>query len=249
VLKPMARKWTSSKPWEKRFNATLCYAYGFDPQDEENLIKLLNDPSVLIAMNVAGIVIQFNHAALINVMISIFAKGRRLQQSLAIESFSKKNNNISSIIIERLQNEQDLYTKIFCYRLLSHFPQSSIASCFQRDITYDSVDLKIAALAYLSNFEDSRKDELIYSLAMDPHWQIGAAAAKALGKIHTQKSLELLNLMLRSSDWWVRQNAAMSLYQLGNPGIKILKAQSIDEDKFAYETAQAVLIEKGLIQG
>jgi hypothetical protein len=245
VLKPIARPWTSSKTWHQRFDATLCYAYGFEPKDENNLIKLLNDPSVLIAINAAEIIIKFNHPRLINEMISIFSKGRRLQQSLTIESISKKNSNISPIIFERLQNEQDLYTKVFCYRLLSKFTQPTITPCIKADLTYDSVDLKIAILAYLRNCEDSRKDELIYSLAHDPHWEVGAAVAKALGMFQTQTSLELLTEMLRSADWWVRHNAAISLYQLGKQGIKILKEQSVDEDKFAYETAQAVLLEKG----
>lgn len=244
VLIPVARKWALSRRWYKRFDATLCYLHGFDSQDEENLLKLLKDPSMLIAVNAAEVVITFNHAALINEMISVFSQGRRLQQSLTVEIIGKINVDISQHLLKRLETEDDLYTKIFCYRLLGEYPQKQIAPCAIDDLKLDSVDLKITLINYFLHCHDSAKNEIIYALADDPNKAVVAAVAKALGMIHTETSKQILAKLLHSSDWWIRQNTAVALYQLGSPGITILKGQKPDEDKFAYESAQAVLIER-----
>ncbi|MBA2653202.1 MAG: HEAT repeat domain-containing protein [Tatlockia sp.] len=244
VLKPMAREWATSRFWYKRFDATVCYSYGFDPEDEKNLIRLLQDPSVLIALNVAQTALKFNHPMLINEMITNFSKKRRLQQSLILDSLPKKNTTIATIILERLEYEQELYIRIFCYRLLSKSSLQNIPSFVKEDINFDSIDLKIAILGYLHPFEDRIKNELVFSLADDPNWPVRAAVAKALATIHTERSIEVLTEMLQAPDWWVRHNAAYSLYEQGEKGIETLHKQSPDKDKFAYETAQAVLIER-----
>ncbi|MBA2710100.1 MAG: HEAT repeat domain-containing protein [Tatlockia sp.] len=244
VLQPIARKWATSRTWYKRFDATLCYMYSFEAKDEEKLLKLLNDPSILIAINAAEVVVTHNHRQLINEMITIFSKGRRLPQTLIVENISKLNNDISPIILERLEYEQHLYTRIFCYRLLTAFPQQTIAACAKKDLNYDSIDLKIVVINYLVHCEDDAKNELIYSLAYGPHWEVSSAVAKALGSIHTKTSIDLLSNLLHSSDWWVRQNAAFSLYKQGKEGIQVLQEQSLEQDKFAYESALLVLKER-----
>ncbi len=243
VLKPVARQWQTSKIWHKRYTATLCYAHGFDKDDENNLIVLLNDPSALIAVNVAKIIIECS-PKLVQEVITTFAKKRRLQQTLFLENIKFFNQNISTLVLERLENEQVLYTKIFCYRLLSEFPQETISNCVGRDLNHDSIDMKIAILKYLKRCKGSERNELIYGLAVDPSWEIRAAAAKVLGDINTDTSLEILTSFLVSKDWWVRRNAAYSLYLLGEKGIAVLKDQSPKKDKFAYETALSILIEK-----
>jgi HEAT repeat protein len=41
--------------------------------------------------------------------------------------------------------------------------------------------------------------------------------------------------------WWVRINSANALANFGDEGITALESISLEEDKFAYETAQTVL--------
>lgn len=84
VLKPMARKWSSSRAWHKRNEASLAYNYGFDPEDEANLVLLLKDQSNLIVLNAASVILKFNNKKLINEMGSMFAEKRRLEQSLLL---------------------------------------------------------------------------------------------------------------------------------------------------------------------
>lgn len=92
VLKPMARKWSSSRAWHKRNDASLAYNYGFDPEDEDNLALLLKDSSNLIVLNAASVILKFNNQKLMNEMVSIFAKKRRLEQSLLLSLIQGHEN-------------------------------------------------------------------------------------------------------------------------------------------------------------
>lgn len=242
VLKPSARTLSRSRKWLNRYVATLCFSYGFDEKDKLMILQLINDDIVLVSVNAAKIAVKFRNSFLINAMISYFSQGRRLQQSAYVELISKDNHNISSIIEDRLQEEKDLYVKIYCYRLLNKLPLSNnIIDKVKEDLEINSIDLKIAILNYISKIDDELKNDLLYTHAQAPHWEVKAVVAKLLDKVDSKKSLGLLDNMLKDSEWWVRINAAHTLGKKGKEGIEILKNQSPELDKFAYETATEVL--------
>ena len=114
-------------------------------------------------------------------------------------------------------------------------------SCVIYDLEIDSIDLKISILNYLAHTVDETKNEKIYFLASDSHWEVRAVAARALQNVAEEKSYFILKNMLSDLQWWVRVNAANSLLKKGEKGIEILKKQSRHTDKYAYETAQTIL--------
>lgn len=244
VFKPVARKLTESRHWFKRYTATLCYLHGFDDIDEPKLIKLLDDSTLLVAINAGMCVLKYNNSPLINAMITSFAASRRLQQSAFAEIFvrNEKKHDISEIVLKRLETESDVYVKIFCYRLLTRLPQASISPSARRDLHIASTDLRIAVIEYISHTDDIEKVSLIYSLVDNPDWEIRASIAKALGNIKDDVSTQKLSVFLNDSKQWVRINAAKSLSQHGEPGMKILRTLSPENDKFAYETAKSLLM-------
>lgn len=219
VLKPLAVKWSSSYSWFKRNQAAMCYTYGLEPDDGHRILRLLNDPTLLISMNAGLSIVRFGNAEQINNMITSFSQGRRLQQSLLAKMITKGHRDFSPIIIERLHQEQNLYVRVFCYRLLSEFPQQTITPIAKEDIKVDCIDLKAAVIRYFTHCQDNEKNELIYQLAENTHWEVRALIAKALGTIQEDKSIPILADLLCDSEWWVRINAANSLIQQGQKGI------------------------------
>lgn len=111
----------------------------------------------------------------------------------------------------------------------------------QEDIKIDSKDLKIAILNSVSHFDENIKKEIIFSCINDSHWEVIAVAAKMLGSIEDEQSIRVLRQLLSHSAWWVRINAAHALGNKGPKGIDVLKAQSQEQDKFAFDTATEVL--------
>lgn len=246
VFKPRARALATSRRWFKRFQAALCYSYGFDEQDKEKLKALLHDKSLLVAINAAHAVIIFNNKDLINTLITAFSTGRRLQQSTFAELVAKSDGKLIAIILQRLHEEKDPFIRVFCYRLLNRLPAPQLAMVnVVDDLAAATIDLKIAALEYLVHCKDTSNKGLFYSLANDPHWEVRAAVAKALTIVDDEQSLQLLQHLLSDSQWWVRINAAHSLLHHGKKGLQILQALTPGSDRFAYETAQAVLPTQG----
>lgn len=243
VLKPAARQLSTSRRWFKRYLATQLFSYGFDSHDESKLLSLLNDNATMVAINAAVSGVKYSHPPLIQEMITLFSKKRRLQQSVYAEIMGTANPLLTELIAERLEDEQDLYVKIFCYRLLLAMPpQDVLVPTAQKDSTSDSIDLKIAVLHYVAPSQDHAKQEIIYALAEDLQWEVRAAVAKALSHVHSERSIFLLSNLLCDSQWWVRTNAAKSLVELGTPGIKVLEQFSPVFDSFAYQMAQEVLL-------
>lgn len=242
VLKPSAVKWCKSYSGFKRNQAAMCYLYGLEPDDRHRINRLLNDSTLLISMNAGLSIVQFGDAEQINNVITTFSQGRRLQQALLAKMITQGPRDLSPIIIDRLRVEPDPYVKTFCYRLLCEFPQQTVAPIAKEDFTIDVVDLKIAIIRYYMHCQNPEKNELIYELASDKHWEVRAVIAKSIGTIPGDKSIQLLAKLLCDTEWWVRLNAANALIEQGEKGIDVLNNQSPDKDKFAYETAQKVLI-------
>lgn len=233
LLIPLGRELTYSKHWFKRYTATLAYSYGFEAADEEKLLYLVKDRSLLIALNAATTLMDAPHYETVSSIIDIFSKGRRLQQSVYSELLLKAKDDISSFVIKKVTLETDIYTKVFCYRLLARLPkQLVISDAAKRDLLSTSKDLKIAVLYAMNHTKDEHREAIILSVATTPDlpWELKAAVAKILGNYSSKESIEVLKKLLYDTQWWVRLNAAQSLAQLGENGIAMLQAESANMD-------------------
>ncbi|MCW8452416.1 HEAT repeat domain-containing protein [Legionella quinlivanii] len=242
LLQPAARNLYNSRNWLKRYYAAICLSYGFEKSDEDRLSQLVRDNTLLVSINAASTGIRYQNPIVINQLITSFAKGRHLQQSFFAQISEVSNYDVADIIITRLQIEMEPYTKLFCYRLLKQIPYTRLLDCAIDDLLFDLVDLRIGIIEYLTEVQDERKNQILYDLAFVPQWEVRAAVAKSLGRIHNPRSMDILSILLTDPQWWVRVNSATSLYAQGEAGIDILKAQSPENDKFAYETAQRILL-------
>lgn len=242
VLKPVAREGAFSNDWFKRYIATLCYLYGIDSSDEEIVLKLIEDESLLISVNAAKVATKFYTPKLINAIISVYSKASRVRQAVYAGIIVKGSPDISAIIINRLKTEKESHVKEFCYRLLARLPKKNQPRfSVKQDLKSDSLDLKIVALKYLSRLEKGLDNEVVYFLSDAAEWELRAILAKELGHSDIEESITILEKLLNDKVGWVQVNAAYSLLKKGERGIAILKKQSPERNKLAYETAQEVL--------
>ena len=242
IFKPLSRRLASSRNWLKRYTAALGYSFGFENVDEANLINLVKDKSLLVALNASTTLIKHPAPKTINAIIDVFAQGRRLKQAVCSELLISTPTDISPIVLERLEHESDIYTRIFCYRILCKLPsQATICAKAKEDIFSQSIDLKIATLHYIDHTQDDSKGDYIFSLTQDSHWEVRAATAKLLSNHKSGKSLHVLTTMLNDSQWWVCMNAAHSIGNHGEAGMAILSGQTPDANNFSFEIAQNLI--------
>lgn len=241
VLLPAARAYTLSRNWFKRFLAAQSYSFGFEDQDEVMLLRLLEDPTMLVSINAAMVGTKSGSEALVNAMLTFFSKVRRLQQSVFADIVARSNREIAPIIVRRLETEPDIWARIFCYRLLAKLPACTLSPPVQIDFETDNTDLKIAVLHFIKHHPEDDNSVIVYKACESPQWEVRASGAQIAGFIPGEKSLYWLARLITDSNWWVRINAARALAGLGKPGIAVLKSQSPENDRFAFETAETIL--------
>jgi hypothetical protein len=247
VLKPQARRLAKSSNRQKKYLAVLCYEYGIEGKDEEMLCKLVRSEIFIVSLNSARVIFKYPTPKTTSALIDSLAQGRRIQQSLYAEILASEQIRENEILIntftDRLTSEQDPYIRTFCYRILMLLTRTNKAlKTTETDILSENLDLKIASLRYLSRFQDNTSRQTLRQFLNDSKLEVRAVTAKLLGEIRDEESIPILEEKLHDSAWWVRINAAEALSTLGEKGMLALQQQSADVDKFAYETAQKVLI-------
>lgn len=241
VLLPAARGYARSRNWLKRFLAIQSYSFGFEDQDETRLLRLLQDPTMLVSINAAMVGTKAGSDAMVNAMLTFFSKVRRLQQSVFADIVARSNREIAPIIVRRLETESDIWTRVFCYRLLARLPACTLEPPLQIDFETGNTDLKIAVLHFIKHHMEADNSAIVFKACDSSQWEVRASGAQIAGFIPGEKSLHFLTQLITDSNWWVRINAARALAGLGQPGITVLKHQSPEKDRFAFETAETIL--------
>jgi hypothetical protein len=240
LLPQMHRLYKAGKIY-KRYYAANLFNYYFQEEDAEMVAKLIKDPVLLVSVDAARVGFKFKSSPVINAAIDSFANYRRLQQSIYSSMAIDCGVEVEKIITDRLSIEKDGYVKAFCYRLLSQFPSTiDVSSVVKADLDGKVIELRLSALNYAAHNHSCRS--LIKEYLSDDQWQMRSTAAKLLGIIKDHSAVSLLGEKLSDKEWWVRIRAAEALSELGEKGIAILKEQSPEKDKFAYEAAIQVLV-------
>ncbi len=243
VVQPTARKLAKSSKSLKRYLATECFSFGTEPSDQNTIISLLQDPTLLISLNAARVAFKYPSPELINAVIDRFSREDRFQQSAYANMLAENSKQIAYIIEQRLLKEKNTQIKIFCYRLMTVFPpQKEMMAAAQHDITNEDLDLKLAVLTYLAHHKQSESITILRNFLTDKQWEVRSRAIQLLGDLKDIPSLPVIRNGLHDSDWWVRFRAAEALCKLGEQGIAILQAQDHTTDPYAYDVANQALI-------
>ena len=256
-----------SKNMLKRYFSAKLFLYAYQESDSQKVVTLIRDKALFIAVTASKVGFKFTSELLINEAIDEFYKCRRLQKSVLSSIAAGSSEASRNIVIERLFRENDLYIRSFCYSIMMQFPSDEkihdkitrliktatthvlppfhivqhLSEAIPRDLNSNVLDLRIAALNYAGH--NGAYHSLVTPYLDAPEWQLRAAAAKIMGKTHDESSANKLAELLTDKEWWVRMRAAQALVRLGPKGIHILKEQTIEHDKFAYEAATQALLD------
>jgi HEAT repeat protein len=94
----------------------------------------------------------------------------------------------------------------------------------------------ISLIKALGNLETEESIPLLLHHLNSKHPVIRAQAAKALGSVNDERTIEPLSQLLEDKNWWCRFHAASSIYHMGEVGKKYLgKFLTITKDTFAKD--------------
>lgn len=242
IILPNARRYARSKQWTKRYIASQSFKLTMHPDDMNILKILIDDPVAIISIHSALIAVHYNSQFLVDAVITSFAKGRHIQQSLYAQLVSANSPYLVDFVHNRLYREQDPYVKIFCYRMLSNVAMHiELIDLAFSDMHSQHLELRLAAMVYVYTHDSEKAAPLLVTFLEDELWEVRARAAKLLGKIGKKTFAQPLETCLHDKAWWVRINAAEALAALGPSGVSLLKKQVASVDQYAYDAATEVL--------
>jgi hypothetical protein len=243
ILKPIANKYKDSHFWYERYITTQCLKYDLYLIEPLWIKKLILDDILIVSLNITESILDINDSHYVDIIIDHYSQGRHMQQSLFSAAFNRHiTNDIMQTIYNRLSYEKNDYVRIFCYRALTKISFcAKLPEFIYQDLNSNNKDLVIAGLKFLSRCNRKYSLPIIRSHLKNPIWQIRAASAKLIGRLNDALAAPTLAVLLKDNEWWVRINSAVALSQLGEEGLAFLKAQTYDDDKYAYDVAQNVL--------
>lgn len=104
----------------------------------------------------------------------------------------------------------------------------------------EELEAKIAALRYFGRYPDERVRTLLYELSRDGNsaqWELCAVCMTVLASYPGEETIALLKQGLRSRNWYVRYNAALSLRAL-NVSAEHVQDVISGDDRYAREMLQ-----------
>lgn len=241
ILLPIARKKYKSHFWMNRLLSIQCFELWMEMQDEDIVCKLLEDKIPLVHLHATIAAIKFSTIKLVNLVINIMSKRRRLGQAVYLKVFEIATPETKEYVEERLKTEKDFFVRATCYKILMTFKEYNTAIDTSTDVHSSNMELRLAAMRFTSLAQKSESIPLMISLLSDPQWEVRAASNRILGELHASEAIPEISNGLRDKNWWVRVNAANTLKGFGEAGLQILNAQDPVKDRYAYETAMHVL--------
>jgi hypothetical protein len=244
ILRNKVKKYSYAGNWFKRYLAAQIYYLDIKLEDEEVIIKLLQDPILLVSINAAHVAFKYHNKKLLNAVIDTFYTKNRMEQSFYSHLVAENiDPNVMQIIKQRIEHEKNEQVKIFCYRLLTELPSyGDIAHSALKDVQSGNFEMKIATLHYLAHDNRDKALPVLRQCLNDDHWEVRGAAINMLGELKDTESLPMLKEKLKDPQWWVRIRSAEALAKFGDVGLKVLKDQDPKIDRYAYEAATQVLL-------
>lgn len=141
---------------------------------------------------------------------------------------------------------EDIAMRALALEVLGSRQDDRVYPHIEKALAMEEKELKISALKAaisMKCFHCGRLDKHLQNLLSDKDWETRAFTAKAMGYADSvsTEALEGLAKLMEDPSWFVRFNASESLFNLGEPGIRVLSETLYSEDLFARDKSWEIL--------
>ena len=235
--------------WRRLEGALLLRSVGASSA-EERLIHLLGDSNANVAFYAAWALVRVSPKRGQHYILNYldeeqglsFSQRVHLMRELHLELlalpdlislFKSLSNRLKSVIVEAI--------------ILS---RHAVALPVVREaISAEDVEVRISAYKAAATSRLGLTEVELRQGIQDEAWPVRAQAVKAAGASKAINLIPILCGCLSDQEWWVRQNSARVLLQLGASGVEALSyVAHFGEDRFARDTARLMLSESNMYQ-
>lgn len=242
-LLPYARKWSNAFFWEKRNFCARCFSLCPLQEDQKKIIKLMNDRVFLVRSNAAIALTRLGQKKgikkILEHMIVERGYGRFFYRDILLHEGALETFELIEEIASEEQGHHSLH--IECLNILSGKAMTLTHPFLQWDLASEDAKIRYAAVKVFARNPQKESAQILMQCMEDPVAEVRAEAAYGLGYFASKESIAKLESALSDNVWNVRLQAAWSLKRMGVMGVAILKQQSLQVNKSAFETVQYAL--------
>lgn len=236
------RNLLSNNIWKKKTATYLAGEYKLGSLESVLLEQLKTSDTQLLFVTAKSLVKISGKEHLRSILVTSHGKdGLGKNQVLSLLELIEED--IEGILEEVMQGE-DLFLKAIALEELGERHYSNSVKWIKSSLYHPDKEIRIAALKASYKIGDSG-DNLylsdVLSVKNDTEWEVRAFLAKFLRKINSEEATSILIDYMSDENWYVRHNAAESLYKQGERGINALNQLLKSDDKFARDAAGFVL--------
>ena len=240
-LLPLARKKANSSSWIKRNFSSRCFALCPIKEDQEIFLKLINDPIFLVRAPAALALARFEHKQGIVEILKQMSHETGYAHFFYRDVLLNSSKQVFELIQEIAKQEKDSSIHLACLEVLDFKAIISIPDYLLDDIRSNNEKIRWEAVKILARNPQKKSVNILIKCLEDPVPEIREAAILGLEYFPSNEVFSKLEYVLQDSIWPVRLRAAQTLKKMGEKGINILKHQSLDINKNAYNVSQIIL--------
>ncbi len=249
------KKQLRSRAWWHRREAAIKLGIMRSESAVPDLVRAVKDNSEVVRLAAVRALGETNHPEGIKVLLDVMQNTERWTGDRVLEVVANIGDYIKEDVLSRLKTTTKPRAKLLLVQLCGIMRWTEAVALLIPLLDDTDVETRVSAAEALGNIGDEAaasylismlQDPRFISMLQDPRWEVRAQAAKSLGLLQDKEALMALTYSLSDESWWVRYNAANSLYQLGNEGLYALRSVRSRREEVASGMAAQVLAEREL---
>lgn len=247
VVDGIKKKLMSKNPWVKKIGTFQAGEFGVKEVNAILLEQLNLKNRELLYVTVRALIKLGGSENLLDILNEV-GKENRMEKNNVLILVEMVNQDIRDVL-EKVMLGSNTMLQILALEIYGKRQYFEGAKWIKLMVANPLKEIRIAALkgAYdLGDILDEDYFNKIAALEKDDEWEVRAFLAKFLENIKTNEAITILARLIKDSNWYVRNNAAIALVNQGESGLKSLVGLLDSKDRFARDKSREV-IQTGII--
>jgi hypothetical protein len=231
----------ASRRMIKRLQAARLFIIFFGQAERAFLLRLLDDKP-LVKLTVVSALARLPSPETLDYIFKAFEEDTGSTVRSYFNIMFSLGNRIEPPVKAQLKKNLSVEKLGLLIELVGAVPLRSLAEDIVSYASHPDKEIRIKVARALGRLLIPGTVQTLIALAADEAWEVKAQAIKSLGKLRNPDTMDILTKSLFSPHWYVRYNAGYGLAEMGEEGLRRLRAVAVqEEDKFARDMSVMVL--------
>jgi hypothetical protein len=225
----------------KRLQNARLFVIFFDPDESAALFRLLEDKPI-VKLAVINALSRFPSPETCRHVFSAFTEAESSRIGSYFNILFSLGHRIEPFVREHLTESLPTEKLGLLVELVGAIPLLPLYEAICRLSTHPDKEIRVKVARALGKLRIPETAKTLIALSEDSAWEVKAQALKSLGKLKSPDALQILYRSLFSPFWYVRFNAGYGLAEMGEDGLRRLRAVAAqNDDKYARDMSLMVL--------